>query len=1135
MRKTLKRKAGGELLESTSNHVQFRNTAVKRIHYTTTDHSGSSTSSTVVGRVPVAVASHIASSRQHQNQPENNPISPLASDSKKRTQNGELLDDFGEHFDALGALLLESEADEETALTCACGSGLKRTTKCYDCTEYAAACKQCFVRAHLHNPFHWAEVWDDQAGFFIRYDISKLDHVIQIGHNGMPCKSPVGERLVTVVHGNGVHSTRLSFCGCQEMPPHKIRQLMRARLFPATTKDPHTVFTVSVLKEFQLHNLESKKAAYDYLGALRRLSDNAFTADIPNPYSAFLRVVRVFNFLTLKKRTGQFHGIDTILRHRPRGNLLVWCPACPEPGFNSDPNCPSTPAHLSHLNQSQRTLDGNHQCNQFSKNTDPDDVSLCAGNAYFPLDSIYQDYLKSVKTSTEVVNKQDKKKFKNMAITGTVNCQCSHVFILSSVDLPHAERFANADYALALAIRNHNPVDDFTFKLQLEIDDVDEAATYDIACAYVVNLETRFKDHFPNLLERVAKIRWGIPALHIQGHQDSCTYLFGTAYMECVGHFHGETAEHYWPEANQLGPHVRQMNLGHRQDTIINHHTSDLAEDLQAAKKKYLEKRDHYIGLSISFKDRVAEWEKMDRKSYKDGKEAFSVADNVLVPSQLAIYQRMVTEDDNFAFTMIPKSKIAAFLDRGLHIQVAQRKLKQLIKDTTEHDLQVWRKEISTQTTKLKGQILTFRSDQKHFMASVADKVASHTALGPAIEDEKLFLPSDLTEMERGKMDLVALGLEESRWREGQAFDVLQALQHIVKSIGALRNRKIKQERQQKQNSRAGDQIAEALKRQNHHIESYNSARLALISLNGSTKFPPLTEADLFMKSVQQKRQVGDSKRTDGLLWRAKALADGAADEQGDADDTLPGINDNDDGANISGTQMSRRKPKRGSKQEPEVSSKVPKDQSEGWLWQLGKLTKMTTAEMDAWANEGKPTSIGDRVQWFRAEAEMQRWQEQWEQKLVELLRTRRSFTKMESVWQDLAKLQPPDSHGMVAYAQQKAAMYAWRKQEAGRKIQEVGYAELLGDKANVVALIESERSKAQNFIESRICTRTFTFGMLDERRPNLEGVESIAPISDTLWTEYYKSKSKFESEDKQVNAVPFDRQLEGSAIQFAT
>jgi hypothetical protein len=63
---------------------------------------------------------------------------------------------------------------------------------------------------------------------------------------------------------------------------------------------------------------------------------------------------------------------------------------------------------------------------------------------------------------------------------------------------------------------------------------------------------------------------------------------------------------------------------------------------------------------------------------------------------------------------------------------------------------------------------------------------------------------------------------------------------------------------------------------------------------------------------------------------------------------------------------------------------------------------------MDECSNEGEvftlrvlnvlnlTTPQGDRVQWFRAEAEMQRWQEQGEQKLAELLRTNRSFLKME-------------------------------------------------------------------------------------------------------------------------------------------
>jgi hypothetical protein len=68
---------------------------------------------------------------------------------------------------------------------------------------------------------------------------------------------------------------------------------------------------------------------------------------LQNPYANFLRVVRVWNYLTLLKRAGQLHGIDQILLYRPAGNLLVWCPACPESGFNSDMNCPKTPPTVS--------------------------------------------------------------------------------------------------------------------------------------------------------------------------------------------------------------------------------------------------------------------------------------------------------------------------------------------------------------------------------------------------------------------------------------------------------------------------------------------------------------------------------------------------------------------------------------------------------------------------------------------------------------------------------------------------------------------------------------------------------------------------------------------------------------------
>ncbi|KAJ7683159.1 hypothetical protein B0H14DRAFT_2654984 [Mycena olivaceomarginata] len=106
-------------------------------------------------------------------------------------------------------------------------------------------------------------------------------------------------------------------------------------------------------------------------------------------------------------------------------------------------------------------------------------------------------------------------------------------------------------------------------------------------------------------------------------------------------------------------------------------------------------------------------------------------------------------------------------------------------------------------------------------------------------------------------------------------------------------------------------------------------------------------------------------------------------------------------------------------------------ERPEGWLWQLGKMGRLSQNEMDEWSSEG------DRVQWFRAEAEMQRWQEQKEQKLIELLRTVRRYLKMQQVWTQLA-----DGH--AAYATQKAAMYQRRTEETQKLVQVGGYGFLL-------------------------------------------------------------------------------------------
>ncbi|KAF8197329.1 hypothetical protein K438DRAFT_1760109 [Mycena galopus ATCC 62051] len=370
-----------------------------------------------------------------------------------------------------------------------------------------------------------------------------------------------------------------------------------------------------------------------------------------------------------------------------------------------------------------------------------------------------------------------------------------------------------------------------------------------------------------------------------------------------------------------------------------------------------------------------------------------------------------------------------------------------------EHNLEATQKEVLSRRTKLGNMILAWRQQQKSIAPNLGDKVAMQAAASPAVpvEEEVLFLPSGLTASEWLDLGVVALGVEEVRWREGEAFDALRAVQNVTKN-----------ERHQKDNTRAANEIADTTKRRDRHMQTYDAARRAMIALGTlidgpNTSFPPLTVADTFMKSVRQTRRVGDSKFTDGLLWR---VSGGHAPGPSPVTPTLE--TNLGTSAELSGTQMHTRKSAPRSKVlAPGTVSRLEEkrqERTEGWLWQLGKMGRLSQNEMDEWSSEG------DRVQWFWAEAEMQRWQEQKEQKLVELLRTVRSFLKMQQVWTQLGNEHSSNQPGHAAYARQKAAMYQRRTEEAQRLVRVGGYGFLLEPAANVIEYIEKERAKEKFF-----------------------------------------------------------------------
>jgi CxC2 like cysteine cluster associated with KDZ transposases len=188
---------------------------------------------------------------------------------------------FAPYFDKFQQAILEREYDAAFGTLCKCGAG-QANFRCHDCFDLMPSCQNCLVETHCHQPFHRVQEW--VGTHYLKRDLGELGHVILLGHRGRRCPNAQKEnpgRRVTIVHTNGVHSRCIVFCSCKELGSGSdAMQLMENGLFPATINLPETVFTFTVLKDFHIHSLVSKKAPYDHIYALRKLTNSVFPHEV---------------------------------------------------------------------------------------------------------------------------------------------------------------------------------------------------------------------------------------------------------------------------------------------------------------------------------------------------------------------------------------------------------------------------------------------------------------------------------------------------------------------------------------------------------------------------------------------------------------------------------------------------------------------------------------------------------------------------------------------------------------------------------------------------------------------------------------------------------------------------------------
>ncbi|KAK1230542.1 hypothetical protein PQX77_006367 [Marasmius sp. AFHP31] len=935
------------------------------------------------------------------------------AEEEEETKDAEESIVFNQFLDAIPQLLsliLKNEVHSSVETECPCGSGQQRHYACRNCVQYANSCEECWIQRHEGNPFHWVHQWQPD-GFYRRLNMACLregTHALQLGHPGGICPSPDDPQNVTIVHTNGIHGTQLRMCFCNGRPD-LVAQSMNARLFPGTLQAPRTFFTFQVLDKYLNHHLASEKSTYAYLGGLRQLTDGAFTSAVQDPYKQFRRATLIWRRLCADKWSGKAHDLGHFFPHRKPDNIIVFCLCCPEDGINTEDRWERTPKDLRHLVQQQFTADGNFHLNRYKKSTKDekgDDISLLSDcvTGFFPSKESMQKHLavappKNTEKSTcnylKVVNNQDKKKYKNMAVTGIVGVQCSHVFMLSAVDLTAGEGFTYTDKAFAHAI-SHTRRD----CNNSHFSSCDGCLAYDCNCQYCVNMRSRFEKTCPEILHIVRCLRFTIGPMHLPDHKDECMFLFSAAYMICMGEFNGDSGEQVWAMSNRLGPFTRQMNEGHRHDVIstwflywnwlkVTGIAQQLSIDIVDAQENLKVCRATFVSLSVQYSADITGWKAMEEECEK-GKDNSGqqpllslYRHNVAsIPSRTAIYRQILAKEDKTASKPTSRLTMATFLLEALHVQHAQQ---HILGKLTLNQTETVKRDIEERRERLKARVKIWRKLQSELMPKVEGDVLKQGACDT--EKEVLFLPSDYNEVQRKEKDLESLAELEKTLREGELYDAIEEVCQSSKNQSIIRDQKDK-----------NDWLLCC-------IDDYNHARRSLHALGSGLDLPEMKEEDTYQKSTVHKRGLGDSWRTDGQLYTMNLLSSPGMEEQVRTEDQ-------GDARLGSGTQFHRRKgKKRGSRKKA--------DFKDGWIWQPTVL--FTRIDLSSKGQQEYERET-DRVQWFHARAERDRWQEHLEKLEADFRNCIRHFAKMKTVW-DVAAVSA-ESFGHQAYARRQGRMF---------------------------------------------------------------------------------------------------------------
>ncbi|KAJ7026891.1 hypothetical protein C8F04DRAFT_1296032 [Mycena alexandri] len=683
------------------------------------------------------------------------------------------------------------------------------------------------------------------------------------------------------------------------------------------------------------------------------------------------------------------------------------------------------------------------------------------------------------------IRHQGQQKYGTTAVSGVVGCACDHAVLASLIDMLKGEAFALGTYAQREMLRHKNTPPHAPETQTPMVQSYDSYCSFVVN--QVKRATDLFPDEIW-LHDLLAKVDGQIPADHINGHGLNCQTLWQAVYFACRGHFHGETAEVIWAFLNALGSSTRQMTGAARHDTInFVMHAWNMLKYLRQAQLLAAERLDalrlfelHMAvveELSRQHAKEVGAWSRLPRHTTTDASgELCSVYQHkstkaLSVESTLAAM--ISTEQDKLkqAGELDAGTSVAQWVHDGMTIERQQLLAIALLRNHQEHPLQETWDSITKLRDSLNLHLKKFRVRQR--------EIYPRLTLSALDVDEPevtaIQLPS--YRMKHGQRQKHIRGGDEldSELRQAeiqlrctQAESGVFAVRDASLALSAVKKARELDYRGQGGITRSQRNLQKAELMKQFEIDMYNTARTALIHLGHMEKdavdpFPPLTLRDTRRKETHLHRATGDSRLFDGTAWYLQSgvtIADAAvtstlphgSDSEGDQPELLAGTQS----LKRSGFKHGQRTPKRlrdiapdnvevglseaeesdpemspskGGRTEEETTGKKGKKgkgkgkkKGDGWIWMENLMRGQPQSEEKLAAYKME----SDQVQWFRAEAEMYRWLEQYERKHAELMRVISRYRRDSEVWRGLADREEAlnGTNGATTFARMQAAMH---------------------------------------------------------------------------------------------------------------